>query len=126
MPVIPHRNQRMSGLFSRVLVRIYVDSVWVHRWGCHRLPSRSFCVDNRQFHLCARCTGITAGLVFSPLLLIIRVHLPLVFAVSLAAVALDGFSQHFGWRESNNVIRVATGVFLGLTAVPSLLAIGGW
>jgi hypothetical protein len=49
---------------------VFVDSIFLHRWwSCHRLPERSFSVAGRQFHICARCTGVVVGLVASPFLI---------------------------------------------------------
>jgi hypothetical protein len=37
----------------------------------------------------------------------------LIILATLLPVAVDGFTQLFGWRESTNELRVLTGVFTG-------------
>lgn len=83
-------------------------------WGgifrCHQLPNRSFFFHGRQFPLCARCSGILLGIVVSPL---ICAFAPENMYISLALIGLmvvDGLTQLKGWRESNNWLRLFTGV----------------
>ena len=111
---------------DRLLTRLFVDSVALHRfWHCHRLPERSFFVRGRQFHLCARCTGLLTGLIFSLPLIFIRAMLPIVFLAATTALIVDCVTQFGGWRKSNNRLRFVTGLAVGLTAGPAFLAIGG-
>jgi uncharacterized membrane protein len=114
-------------LLTRVLTRIFVDSVLLHRiWHCHRRADRSFFVHGRQFHLCSRCTGLVCGVITSAVLLPFRVVLPPVFALFLAAFLIDGTTQFLSWRESTNRLRFVTGLLVGLTAIPAALAMGGF
>lgn len=116
----------LLSLSDRVLIRVFVDSVTLHRfWHCHRRPERSFFVRGRQFHICARCTGVLTGLIACPSVIPIRSLLPVVFFVSAAVLIIDSFTQLVGWRESNNGIRFATGLVVGLTAGPTCFALGG-
>jgi len=111
----------------KILASLFVDSIWIHRWwGCHRLPERSFRVEGRQFHVCARCTGFIAGLPLSMLALPLRHDLPPAFLIIFGLLMLDGISQHLAWRTSNNRLRFITGFGTGLTLIPSLLALGGF
>jgi len=38
------------------------------------------------------------------------------YLIFVAPIALDGFTQLFGWRESNYVLRTATGAIFGLAS----------
>ena len=96
---------------------------------CHQLPGHTLSFGGRLMPLCARCTGIYAGLFFTVLLLLAlgrfrRTKLPPVLAVALgmgyfAAMAADAFSALLGWRETNNTLRLATGALTGI-ALPTL------
>jgi uncharacterized membrane protein len=109
-----------------LLIRVFVDSVSIHRfWHCHRRPDRSFFVMGRQFHICARCTGILTGLIACPVFIPIRNQLPAVFLIAVAGLLIDSLTQLAGWRESNNRIRFSTGLAVGLTAGPTFLTLGG-
>ena len=107
---------------------------WFFRYFCHQLPHRTLFVFGHPMAVCARCFGIAASLGIVALLAgrlwaigFRRVRAPLVL-VGLAAVpmALDGFTQIFGFRESTNTLRVLTGVLLGgmtsLWTVPMVCA----
>lgn len=88
------------------------------RMMCHGMPSRCLTVWNVPMPICARCTAIYAGL-FAAALFFTFVHVRLAFAkvlliASAAAMALDGFTQLAGLRESTNPLRIATGLAVGI------------
>lgn len=108
-----------QSLAVRVLQRIFVDSTfWSRYWDCHRLPERSFRVAGRQFHVCARCTGLAVGLALSPLLVPFRFDALSLFACSLMLLAADGGSQALNLRTSNNWLRLTTGLLAGVLFLP--------
>lgn len=86
---------------------------------CHRKPERSFFFRGHQFPVCARCTGFYIALVlyfiytyyfyvdYNQLLLTIAVLL-------LVPAGIDGTTQLFELRESNNILRLITGLMGGL------------
>jgi uncharacterized membrane protein len=114
-----------SRAMRRLATRVFVDGVWMHRgWRCHNLPERSFALSGRQFHLCARCTGLVTGVALSWCLLPIRHVLPPVLLIAMCALAIDGFTQMLGWRHSTNTLRLTTGLGVGLTLLPALIALG--
>lgn len=101
---------------------------------CHQLPHRTLFIAGHPMAVCSRCFALAASLAGVAILAgrlwalgFRRVKAPF-FAVALAAVpmALDGFSQLFGFRESTNTLRVLTGVLLGgmtsLWTVPMVCA----
>jgi uncharacterized membrane protein len=113
-------SETAMAILRRALSRLFIDSLWPHRcWDCHRLPDRSFSLEGRQFHVCARCTGVVLGLLGAPALLAVRHELVLLaFVLSLLALAVDGMTQLAGWRTSTNPIRFGTG-FLAASLGPS-------
>ena len=80
-------------------------------------------IFGRRLRLCARCTGYTLG--FLALTAVISVQglrffgsLSPLYQVSvclllLAPLTLDWMTQSWGLRESNNGLRLLTGLFLG-------------
>lgn len=90
---------------------------------CHSRPDRSLCYRGRYFGLCARCTGMyftgvlmiltfpLRGELLSPTLSII------LGAGLLLPGGIDGTTQMFGNRESTNLLRVITGLLLGMGIV---------
>ena len=115
----------MKNFLERCLIRIFVDNLTLDKyWRCHQMPERSFFVRGRQFHLCARCTGILVGYCLSPIFwLLIREKSIVFFIVSTSIIALDGFTQLWKLRESTNFIRLLTGLGFGLTLPPFCVAI---
>lgn len=104
---------------------------------CHGLPERSFKIKGHQFPVCARCTGIYLGS-FSVICLVVifnPVFNPIIFFMGILMVIpalIDGFTQYFNCRESNNNLRFITGLIAGvgmgivitsLRFVPELLGI---
>ncbi|MCL5959374.1 MAG: DUF2085 domain-containing protein [Chloroflexi bacterium] len=89
---------------------------------CHQLPFRSDLLFGYQIAMCQRDVAIyssmaLAGAAFGlarerwrPLSW--RLYLLLIFPM-----ALDGFTQLFGWRESNWTLRTVTGALFGISSV---------
>ena len=102
--------------------RFFVDNVfWHSNWHCHRLPDRSFSLNNRQFHICARCTGLVIGMTLVPLAVIIPKTFTIAAITEMALFIIDGASQAFRLRTSNNSIRFFTGLLLPLASIYILL-----
>jgi uncharacterized membrane protein len=92
---------------------------------CHRKPERSFFWKGKQFPVCARCTGIHIGYLTFPFFLFSVFTLNLwVTLLMIAPTFLDGITQAFMKRESNNILRVTTGLLAGV-GMMSLLSIAG-
>jgi len=82
---------------------------------CHRRPERSFKIRGYTFPLCSRCTGLVAG--FFGALALFSLSIPLPFWLGLALtvpMAVDGATQFFGSRQSNNTLRLLTGFMFTL------------
>lgn len=92
-----------------------------YRFFCDQLPTHSFFIGGYQICLCARCLAIYSSLLIGGLLLAyLRKRRPvkalafwtwILFALPMA---IDGGTQFPGWRESNNALRVITGLLFGL------------
>lgn len=86
---------------------------------CHGLPQRSFETFGTTMPVCARCVGVYVGLLAG---LVAFAFLPWVTErvmrgiamVAVAPLAVDGFTQLLGLRESTNPLRLATGIAAGL------------
>jgi uncharacterized membrane protein len=82
---------------------------------CHRRKDRSFRISRYTFPLCARCTGLWLGFVMGLLFRVGGLHMPLIFSVALLLpLMVDGLTQLVGYRESNNQLRLLTGVLFGI------------
>ncbi|MCZ3365148.1 MULTISPECIES: DUF2085 domain-containing protein [Methanobacterium] len=93
---------------------------------CHRLPERTFKIRDHYFPVCSRCTGIYIG-AFSYYIFVYFVYLQYAIAVTLAMILmvvttfLDGLTQFFRFRESNNILKFSSGLqVLGLNSGLSL------
>jgi len=90
---------------------------------CHSRPDRSLCYQGRYFGLCARCTGMYLSGSLMILSFPLRENLidpipSLVLGIILLPPGgIDGTTQMFGKRESTNIIRIITGVLLGIGVV---------
>ncbi len=89
------------------------------RYICHRIPERSFFIKDHQFPVCARCTGFYTGLiVFLIWNWFFRLNSDiitlLISMILMIPVAIDGFTQYFGPRESTNTLRFITGFIGGI------------
>lgn len=104
-------------LTEKILIALFVDNVLLAKyWRCHQLSERSFFVRGRQFHICARCTGIFTGYIFSLIFwLFMGEKVITIFIICAVIMALDGFTQLYNFRESNNFLRFITGFGFGLT-----------
>ncbi len=111
----------MHGIFTSLAIRVFVDSAWLHKyWGCHRRSDRSFFVEGRQFHVCARCTGLLSGLPVSLALFALGNVALYIFAGFSLLLLADGLTQLAGLRESSNGLRFVT----GFAAARHVLAVG--
>ena len=117
-----HVLKRLRKWNSELLVWIFVDSdFWSKYWSCHRLSHRSFKIQNRQFHICARCTGLVSGIFLIPFAPISS-FLPLSFLVMGCTVTfVDGLLQLVTPRESTNAFRFASSLPVACCSVSILI-----
>ena len=94
---------------------------------CHRKPERSFKCNGKYFPLCARCTGFYLGILVSlPIIFVFlkylsEIDLFVLGIILLISMFIDGTTQFFKIRESNNILRFITGLVggFGVTILPN-------
>ena len=90
---------------------------------CDQLPSHSYFLFGHQMAFCERCTGIYWTMLFSGLAYVRlrRQRLPPLpwhwYFLAILPMAIDGFTQLFGWRESTWLLRGLTGSLFGAATV---------
>ena len=81
--------------------------------GCHQRPDRSFFYKGYQFPVCARCTGVFIGYILA-MLSFKFVAVGYMFCVVInIPMLIDGCTQLLRIRESNQMLRVTTGIMSG-------------
>lgn len=93
---------------------------------CHRRKDRSISIFGFTFPICARCTGIFMGFLIAIILYSFKVAFPIQIALlMIIPLIVDGITQTYGLRESNNSLRIITGIFfsLGLFSLIELIYI---
>ena len=98
---------------------------------CHRIPERSFFIKGHQFPVCARCTGFYTGLAFFLLYTFFstieyNINLLILSIILLIPVSIDGFTQLFDLRKSNNTLRFITGFIGGIGLIIFLKIVIKW
>ncbi|HEX5418255.1 MAG TPA: DUF2085 domain-containing protein [Chloroflexota bacterium] len=95
----------------------------VYSLTCHQMPDRSYFLFGHQMAYCERNTAIYLAMAASGLAYV-RLrnrHLrPLPwywYLTMIFPMALDGFTQLFGWRESTWYLRGITGLLFGVACV---------
>lgn len=90
---------------------------------CHQMPSRSYFIFGHQMAYCERNTAIylsmaLAGLAYARLRPRgLRPLGVLWYAILILPMAVDGFTQLFGWRESTWLLRGMTGTLFGAATI---------
>ena len=112
-----HDNDVLFDELSTVPHAVY----WFGDAECHQLANRSFFINDNQMPFCARDVGLFVGLaVASGVATFVRYKIhPLLMLAGLVPIAVDGGLQMVTEYESNNALRVATGLLAG--AVLALL-----
>ncbi len=106
-----------------ILIAVKVKQL--HFTFCHRRPDRSFFYKGKQFPVCARCTGIHVGYLTFPFFLFGLFYLNIWWTLALIAPTnIDGLTQAFCNRESNNPLRFITGVMAGVGTMSIVSLIG--
>jgi uncharacterized membrane protein len=99
------------------------DVIWAgYGFVCHQLPDRSYFVAGQQMAFCERDTAIYGSMALAGLLWMrFRRSVPRLswsgFLLLAVPMALDGFSQALGLRESTWQLRTLTGALFGLGCV---------
>lgn len=92
--------------------------------GCHQMPQRSLFIGKWQMPVCSRCLGIGLGSLLA--LPAAGLRRPSIWQAGLMLpMAVDGLTQRYGQRESNNLLRFTTGWLAGFGYMSTLLAAPG-
>ena len=89
------------------------------RFICHRIPERTFNIRGHYFPVCSRCTGFYIA-AFSYFIFVYFFYVQYTAIMIIIAIImiiptfLDGFTQLLGSRESNNMLRILTGLIGGV------------
>lgn len=100
---------------------------------CHQKRSRSFIINGNQMPVCSRDTGLYLGVVATLIpLFITNIYYPLlyrkfvsnlfrsrvkflfIYFIFSGPLIFDFFTQYFGLRNSDNIIRLVTGFLFGI------------
>ena len=86
---------------------------------CHHIPERTFNIQGHYFPVCSRCTGFYIAafsyFIFAYLFYVKYTSIIIIFAIfMIIPTIIDGFTQLFGLRESNNTLRFVTGLMGGV------------
>jgi uncharacterized membrane protein len=89
---------------------------------CHRIHRRTFNFRGYYFPVCSRCTGLYIGVFVSFIYINLyfvnySLYLFLSSVFMIIPTVIDGFSQFYGFRESNNNLRFFTGLIAGFGLV---------
>ena len=93
-----------------------------YRFFCAQTPSHSFFIAGYQTCLCSRCLAIYCSILLAGVALTFlrknhrfRAVPWYVWLLGMVPMALDGFTQLFGLRESDLFLRLLTGAIFGFT-----------
>lgn len=107
---------------SDTLLQIYSIAKTLFSSLCHQLPEKSYHCNSMPLLVCARCTGIYAGLFFASLLFLLfaQIHskkmLYLFFAALLLIIA-DAALSTLNVYSYSKTIATLTGFFTGFTGM---------
>ena len=90
-------------------------------FGCHQKVKRSFKVKEKHFVICARCSGLYAGIILSNVFIFLSFNYAWLLLLSIPMI-IDGLIQHKTEYISNNIKRFVT----GLLAAPTIVVIFGF
>ena len=93
---------------------IYDRIMNICKYLCHQKPERSFFYKEKQFPVCSRCTGIVIGAA-AGFVLASLTQPNLIFVLGFIPLIIDGTTQYYGLRTSNNTLRFVTGLLCGFS-----------
>jgi len=88
---------------------------------CHRLEDRCIKYFGIENVMCSRCLGIWLGFLIGTSLFTLNFLISIQISILMIfPMLIDGFSQNFGFRESNNLLRLFTGLLFGIGLTSTL------
>jgi len=100
---------------------------------CHQFPERSYHFAGIQWAVCARCSGIYVGIIFSLVSLLFAYRVKnghgqrhgfmawpywLFLGAGIAFMGWDGVTSYLNMRETTNLLRWITGIGMGASLAP--------
>lgn len=83
---------------------------------CHKIKERSIKFLGLEKIFCSRCLGIFLGGIVALILHLFQLHISLLlFMIMILPLSLDGSTQYLGFRKSNNILRLFTGILFGIS-----------
>lgn len=89
---------------------------------CHRIPERTIIFRGFYFPVCSRCTGLYIGVFLCLIYLNLyyidyNINLLIISVLMIIPTFIDGITQFIDFRQSNNILRLLTGLIAGLGLV---------
>jgi len=86
---------------------------------CHQRAERSFFINGNQMPFCSRCTAIWLGFTVGlGLMIFLKIELTekflLLILLGIIPIGIDGMGQQIGLWDSTNIMRVITGLLVGV------------
>jgi uncharacterized membrane protein len=114
---------RWDNRMGPVLMLNYSNKTMCFALICHRKPERCFTIFGHESPLCSRCTGLGLGLFAFLVLSLFHFSIPSIFGLMLMMpLILDGFSQLMRLRQSNNPLRLITGILFSVGCLSFLVS----
>ncbi len=106
-----HDNDQQISSLGALPHAIY----WIGDAECHQIAARSYFLNGNEMPFCARDVGIFLGLAAAfGLLTFFRFKVnPIYVILALVPIGIDGGLQAITDYESNNVLRIFTGLLAG-------------
>jgi uncharacterized membrane protein len=114
---------RLDNPGQEARMNLFADAVYtMGDIECHQIADRSYYLNGNQLPVCSRDLGISIGLLMGMMIgvLFFRRINPLLLAVGLIPMVMDGGLQAVSSYHSTNDLRIVTGIVAG-TAVALLL-----
>ena len=107
-----HENEDQFQDLSPVAHAVY----WLGDAECHQLSERSYYLNDNQMPFCARDLGLFAGIAagFGFAAFYRSKVKPWIFLIAVLPLGIDGGAQALTSYESNNPLRLGTGILAGL------------
>lgn len=108
-----HENEDQFSGLSPVPRAVY----WLGDAECHQIANRSFFLNGNQMPFCSRDVGLFLGFPIGLAALSFRrlIVNPVLVLIGLVPIGVDGGLQLVTSYESNNPLRLATGIVAGIT-----------
>ncbi len=83
---------------------------------CHQIAERSYYLNGNELPICSRDVGLSIGLLVGMLigLLYARRINPTILALGILPLLIDGGLQSVSSYQSNNTLRIVTGIIAGV------------